>query len=308
MSTPSKREVLSSAQEALSGAKRQIEDAEAKVNAALKDLDLADSSGQPEKHTAGESPPSTGELSLTSSPAETQRFDKAGGSPPSTSKKLVLSSSPDPSDKENFAGSDSNLLKSGEDSDGAAIEVVAPDTIVGEAKSPSSSTSVKKVIAQTLKKVVVKSPESKGNDVLMTKSADCTETEEVLALNYVIPYRSLLQSIEDEGWSKQKQWIKSMRGSLIVYRNKSTGKAWFVQRNVIGIIKLNLDIEQIKCLEKVRKEIKKKGRKPKEVAYVGFYAIADKDTGYERFLLKVKPENVDNLFEKLKELGAQVKA
>jgi len=100
-------------------------------------------------------------------------------------------------------------------------------------------------------------------------------------------------------------WTKSSAGSLKLYRHKTTRKTRLVQRNAIGTVKLNVAIvEGINCLDKVRVEAKRKGCKPKDVAYVRFFAVADEDTGLECFLLKVKPENLDPLYTKLKEMGA----
>ena len=101
-------------------------------------------------------------------------------------------------------------------------------------------------------------------------------------------------------------WTKSSAGSLKLYRHKTTRKTRLVQRNAIGTVKLNVAIvEGINCLDMVRVEAKRKGRKPKDVAYVRFFAVADEDTGLECFLLKVKPENLDPIYTKLKEMGAK---
>ena len=53
--------------------------------------------------------------------------------------------------------------------------------------------------------------------------------------------------------------------------------------------------------------VQRKVRKPKMVEVIQFYAVADEERGVELFMLKVKPEKLDILYEKLKEMGAEVK-
>lgn len=104
------------------------------------------------------------------------------------------------------------------------------------------------------------------------------------------------------------EWTPSMAGPLRLYRHKSDGKTRLVQRNPIGTVKLNLAIEgNVVELEQEIKIVKKRGRKPKKVAYVRFFAKADEETGIECFLLKVKIDKLDTLYDALEEMGAKVK-
>ena len=81
-----------------------------------------------------------------------------------------------------------------------------------------------------------------------------------------------------------------------------------IQRNRIGTVKLNVAIANgMYCLEKVRVVVRRKVRKPKVVEVIQFYAVADEERGVECFMLKVKPEKLDILYEKLKEMGAEIK-
>ena len=103
-------------------------------------------------------------------------------------------------------------------------------------------------------------------------------------------------------------WIKSDVGTLRIYLRKATGKTRLVQRNRAGTVKLNVAIANgMYCLDKVRVAVRRKVRKPKVVEVIQFYAVADDERGVECFMLKVKPEKLDILYEKLKEMGAEIK-
>lgn len=133
--------------------------------------------------------------------------------------------------------------------------------------------------------------------------------EDVVFETKTTPWRTQLRCDDDaEQQTFRDGWIKSAPGSLKLYRHKTTGKTRLVQRNRIGTVKLNLPVgEGMKDLEKVTKQLKKHGRKAKEVAYVRFIAQADEEAGLEMFLLKVKPEKLEMLFYLLKGMGAEVK-
>ena len=76
-----------------------------------------------------------------------------------------------------------------------------------------------------------------------------------------------------------------------------------------GIVKLNLAIHgNVFGLEREVRTIKKKGRKAtKKAAFVRFFAKENEESGLECFLLKVKLEELDALYDGLVELGAQIK-
>ena len=72
---------------------------------------------------------------------------------------------------------------------------------------------------------------------------------------------------------------------------------------------MELDVviaDKMFCLEKVRVAVQRKVRKPKMVEVIKFYAVTDEERGVDFFMLKVKPEKPDILYEELKEMGAIV--
>lgn len=97
------------------------------------------------------------------------------------------------------------------------------------------------------------------------------------------------------------KWLKSATGIAKLYRHHTTGKTRLVQRNAIGTVKLNLAIssESVWGLQRTEKVVRKFGRS-KEVSYVSFFAL-EKD-GWSRIALKVGRDDVNNLFEHLKEM------
>ena len=60
------------------------------------------------------------------------------------------------------------------------------------------------------------------------------------------------------------------------------------------------------CFEKVRVAVQRKVRKPKMVEVIQFYAVADEERGVELFMLKVKPEKLDILYEKLNKVRTEL--
>ncbi|KAL7472444.1 hypothetical protein ACHAXS_012776 [Conticribra weissflogii] len=94
------------------------------------------------------------------------------------------------------------------------------------------------------------------------------------------------------------KWKKFGAGVLRLYRHKETSKHRMVLRNEIGKVQLNLAVSKGMPLEKHLK----KGSKG-TAAYVSFAAVEKEDAGMERFMLQVKPEELDKLHCALSEMA-----
>mmetsp|Transcript_146 Transcript_146/g.295 ORF Transcript_146/g.295 Transcript_146/m.295 type:complete len:482 (-) Transcript_146:208-1653(-) len=94
------------------------------------------------------------------------------------------------------------------------------------------------------------------------------------------------------------KWKKFGAGVLRLYRHKETSKHRMVLRNEIGKVQLNLAVSKGMPLDKHLK----KGSKG-AAAYVSFAAVENEEAGMERFMLQVKPEELDNLHSTLSEMA-----
>jgi hypothetical protein len=146
---------------------------------------------------------------------------------------------------------------------------------------------------------------AKSGHALLGRVAEEVNTEEEIVFKLSArPFR--LHSTGDSGLS----WIRSDKGSLKIYRHKTTGKTRLVQRNPVGTVKLNVAIKNgIQCLERVQVPVRtrRKARKAKVAEVLQFFVVAEAGSGVECFLLKVHPHNLGLLYEKLIEAGAEPK-
>ena len=201
------------------------------------------------------------------------------------------SESPDPNNKENYCASNSKQVKVSKGTKPGNVSIVAKKDrkSCGVTKSPLLAG----VSGSLLKKLKI------GKEV--------NTSEYVVFDSWARPYRVEL----DGGGLDDKPscgWTKCMPGPLRLYCNKNGGTRLVHRNPVTGVVKLNLAIRgNVVCLEQVTRTTKKKGRKPKSLAYVRFFAKADEERGLECFLIKVKPEKRDVLYDTLEELGAKVK-
>lgn len=174
-------------------------------------------------------------------------------------------------------------------------------------KSPAKS-----AIPSPAKSPAVMSPGKLKNRLLesVTVGKEANVDDEDIELETKATPYCLLCTDEEK---QLHQWIKvCSHGTLKLYRHKKTGKTRLVHRNRTGTVKLNVSIAGGMCeLEKVLMKVKTRSfpfRVTKEVEVVKFYALACEERGVECFMIKVKEDKLGSLFQKLKEMGAHVKA
>jgi len=192
------------------------------------------------------------------------------------------------------------------------------DSIIATAKSMNDKYGGKSPKPTSYQQLDAKSPESTlavkdepHNLVNITEpiGKEQNTAEDILYEVKTKPYRSpVLGRANEEGQEEavakesftHTGYLPSMVGTLKLYKDKTTGKHRLVQRNVIGTVKLNIGLGDNFCtLQKITKVVKKLGRSPKEIHYVSFFAIEEEETGWERFVFKVRKESVDELYNHL---------
>ena len=193
------------------------------------------------------------------------------------------------------------------------------DSIIATAKSMNDKYGGKSPKPTSYQQLVAKSPEStlaekdEPHELVSEVEPIGREqntTEDILYEVKTKPYRSpVLGRANEEGTEEvaakasftHTGYLPSMVGTLKLYKNKTTGKHRLVQRNVIGTVKLNIGLgkDNFCTLQKITKVVKKLGRSPKEIHYVSFFAIEEEETGWERFVFKVRKESVDDLYNHL---------
>ena len=89
-------------------------------------------------------------------------------------------------------------------------------------------------------------------------------------------------------------WKKYGTGVLRVYKHNQTMKHRMVIRNEIGKVQFNVAIYDGMKFDKVIKDTKK-GKS----TYVSFSAVEDSDKGLESFMIQVKAESLDKLYDAL---------
>ena len=117
------------------------------------------------------------------------------------------------------------------------------------------------------------------------------------------PYRTVVKAADNSDDKPWYDWkIFSVPGVLKLYRREDSGATQLVLRTPMsGIVKLNLGIRQNIFDLEMNIPPKKKGRT--EVGQVSFFAYEIEGV-LERFVLKVKRKELENLYGKLVELGA----
>lgn len=98
---------------------------------------------------------------------------------------------------------------------------------------------------------------------------------------------------------EDNQWKRYGTGVLRLYRHKTTAKHRMVIRNEIGSVQFNVGVYKGMAFEKVIKD----GKKGKST-FVKFTALEDESRGLEHFMVQVKPECLDMLYETLTSMAA----
>lgn len=241
---------------------------------------------------------------------------------PSDEREVVdLTYSPETDDDNENCGSSilfSNKIKTEEVVTASLAKSGTPD---GMARSPSTtkvspmSSALSKVdgLTRALKTINTNGGrrDSKGSCGLETIKV-ATESNRIGAVVYEVrakPYRTAVKPVdnsEDKPWYDWKTF-SVQQGILKLYRHESGQTQLVLRTPMNGIVKLNLAIRgNVFDLEK-NIPLRKKGRT--EVGQVSFFAhdAFEKERVMERFVLKVNRKELDNLYGKLVELGAQPK-
>ena len=120
------------------------------------------------------------------------------------------------------------------------------------------------------------------------------------------PYRTVVKAVDNSDDKPWYDWkIFSVPGVLKLYRREDSGATHLGLRTPMsGIVKLNMGIRQNIFDLEMNIPPKKKGRT--EVGQVSFFACENEGV-LERFVLKVKRKELENLNRHLVELGARPK-
>ena len=189
------------------------------------------------------------------------------------------------------------------------------DNIIATAKSMNNKYGGKSPKPTSYQQLDIKSPKStlavKDEPQLGTKIKDMSEVEplgeeandeeHILYQVKTVPYRTPIcdQQEEPKDMSSYTHGYRPfmMKGTLKLYRHKTTGKHRLVQRSILtGIVNINIPIEQNVCV--IRKTV---GPNVKKLASVSFFARDKK--GICSFVLKVKKIHADGLYEHLLACG-----
>jgi len=163
-----------------------------------------------------------------------------------------------------------------------------------DAKSPKSPLAVKKEEPQLGTKI-------KDMSEVEPIGEEINDEEHILYQVKTIPYRTPIcdQQEEPKDTSSYTHGYRPfmMKGTLKLYRHKTTGKHRLVQRSILtGIVNINIPIEQNVCV--IRKTVNPNAKK---LASVSFFARDKK--GICSFVLKVKNIHADGLYEHLLACG-----
>ena len=163
-----------------------------------------------------------------------------------------------------------------------------------DTKSPKSTLAVKKEEPQLGTKI-------KDMSDVEPIGEEINDEEHILYQVKTIPYRTPIcdQQEEPKDTSSYTHGYRPfmMKGTLKLYRHKTTGKHRLVQRSILtGIVNINIPIEQNVCV--IRKTV---GPNAKKLASVSFFARDKK--GICSFVLKVKNIHADGLYEHLLACG-----
>ena len=189
------------------------------------------------------------------------------------------------------------------------------DNLIATAKSMNDKYGGKSPKPTSYQQLDAKSPKSplavKDEPQLGTKIKDMSEVEpigeeindeeHILYQVKTIPYRTPIcdQQEEPKDTSSYTHGYRPfmMKGTLKLYRHKTTGKHRLVQRSILtGIVNINIPIEQNVCV--IRKTVSPNAKK---LASVSFFARDKK--GICSFVLKVKNIHAEGLYEHLLACG-----